>query len=41
MQLHVNDLINELMYSSNYYINLKLVKYISTCFDFRDKLLAK
>ena len=27
-QLHVNDLSNELMNSSNYYINLQLVKYI-------------
>ena len=41
-QLPVNDLINELMNFSNYYnINLQLFKYISACFDFRDKLLAK
>ena len=40
IQLHVIDLINELMNSSNYYINLQLVKYISARFDFRDKLLA-
>ena len=39
-QLHVNDLINELMNSSNYYNNLQLLKYISACFDFRDKLLG-
>ena len=38
-QLLVSDLINELMNFSNYYINLQLVKYISACFDFRDKFM--
>ena len=38
-QLPVNVLINELN-TSNYYINLQFMKYISACFDFRDELLA-
>ena len=40
-QLPINVLINELMNSSNYFINIKFIKYISACFDFRDKLLSK
>ena len=32
-------LINELMNSSNYFINIKFIKYI--CFDVRDKFLSK
>ena len=39
-QLPVNVSINELMNTSNYYINLQFMKYISACFDFRDELLA-
>ena len=38
-QLPINGLINELMNSSNYVINIQLIKYISACFDVRDKLL--
>ena len=40
-QLNVNVLINELMNSSNYFINIQFIKYISACFDVRDKLLLK
>ena len=40
-QLPVNVLINELINTSNYYINLQFMKYISACFDFRDKLITK
>ena len=40
-QLPVNVLINELMNSSNYFINIQFIKYISACFDVRDKLLPK
>ena len=40
-QLPINGLINELMNSSNYFINIQFVKYISACFDVRDKLLSK
>ena len=40
-QLPVNILINVLMDSSNYFINMQFIKYISACFDVRDKLLAK
>ena len=40
-QLPINVLINELMNSSNYFINIQFIKYISACFDFRDKLLSK
>ena len=40
-QLPINGLINELMNSSNYFINIQFVKYISACFDIRDKLLSK
>ena len=39
--LPVNVLINELMNSSNYFINMQFIKYISACFDLRDKLLPK
>ena len=39
--LPINDLINELMNSSNYFINIQFIKYISACFDVRDKLLSK
>ena len=39
IQLPVNVLINELMNSSNYFINIQVIKYISACFDARDKLL--
>ena len=37
--LNVNDLIIELMNSSMYFINIQLIKFISSCFDFRDELL--
>ena len=40
-QLPVNVLINELMNTSNYYVNLQFLKFISDCFDFRDELLTK
>ena len=40
-QLPVNGLINELMNSSNYFINIQFIKYISACLDVRDKLLSK
>ena len=40
-QLPVNVLINELMNSSNYYINTHFMKYISACFDVRGKLLLE
>ena len=39
--LYVYVLINELMNTSNYHINLQFMKYISACFDFRDELLTK
>ena len=39
-QLPINGLINELM-KSNYFINIQFTKYISACFDVRDKLLSK
>ena len=38
--LPVNDLFIELMNSSIYFINIQLVKFISSCFDFRDELLS-
>ena len=37
-QSPINVLINELMNSSNYFINIKFIKYISACFDVRDRL---
>ena len=40
-QLPIHGLINELMNSSNYFINIQFVKYVSACFDVRDKLLSK
>ena len=40
-QLPINGLINELMNSSNYFINIQFPKYISACFAVRDKLLSK
>ena len=40
-QLPINVLINELMNSSSYFINIPFIKYISACFDVRDKLLSK
>ena len=40
-QLSINGLINELMNSSKYFINIQFIKYISACFDVRDKLLSK
>ena len=39
--LPINVLINELINSSNYFINIQFIKYISACFDPRDKLLSK
>ena len=38
-QLPVNILINELMNTSNFY--MQFMKFISACFDFRDELLTK
>ena len=40
-QLPVNNLINELMNFSHYFINIQFMKYISPCFDLRYKLLPK
>ena len=40
-KLPINGLINELMNSSNYFINIQFIKYISVRFDVRDKLLSK
>ena len=40
-QLPINGLINELMNSSTYFINIQFIKYVSACFDVRDKLLSK
>ena len=39
-QLSVNEQIIELSNSSNYFINLQLIKFITSCFDFRDELLS-
>ena len=38
--LPINELIIELMNTSNYLINIHLIKFISSCFDFRNKLLS-
>ena len=38
--LPINGLINELMNSSKYFINIQFIKYISACFVVRDKLLV-
>ena len=40
-QLSINDLIDEVMNPSNYFINIQFIKYISACFDVPDKLLSK
>ena len=40
-QLPINGLINKLMNSSNYFINIQFIKYVSACLDVRDKLLSK
>ena len=40
-QLPVNVLINEIMNTSNNYLNITFMNYISACFDFRDELLKK
>ena len=40
-QLPINGLNNELMNSSTYFINIQFIKYISACFNVRDKLLSK
>ena len=40
-QLPIYGLTNELMNSSNYFINIQCIKYISAYFDVRDKLLSK
>ena len=40
-QLPLNGLINELMNSCNYFVNIQFIKYISACFDVRDILLSK
>ena len=41
IQLPINGLINELMNSSNYFINIQFIKHISACSDVHDKLLSK
>ena len=40
-QLPINGLINELMNSSNHFINIQFIKYISACLDVGDKLLSE
>ena len=40
-QLSINGVINELMNSSNYFIIIQFIKYISACFDVRDEFLLK
>ena len=40
-QLCINGLINELMNSSNYFVNIQFTNYISACFDVHGKLLSK
>ena len=40
-QLPINVLINELMNSSNYFINRQFITYISACVDVRDELLSE
>ena len=40
-QSPINGLTNELMNSSNYFINVPFIKYISVCFGVLDKLLSK
>ena len=39
--LPINVLINELMNSSNYFINIQFITYISACVDVRDELLSE
>ena len=41
IQLPVNVLINELMNSSNYFINIQFMEYHSACFDLGDYFLPK
>ena len=40
-QLPINKLINGLMKSSKYFINIQFIKHISACFVLCDKLLSK
>ena len=39
-RLPVSDLILELMNSSNFFVNMQLIKFISSCFDSRNKMLS-
>ena len=39
-QLPPIEAINELMNSSNYFVNLQLMKFVLSCFDLRSKLLS-
>ena len=39
-QLSISTLIVQLMNSTDYYINMQLVQFISSCFEMRDKLLS-
>ena len=39
-QLSISTLIVQLMNSTNYYINMQLVEFISSSFEMRDKLLS-
>ena len=39
-RLPVSDLILELMNSSNVFVNMQLIKFISSCFDSRNKMLS-
>ena len=38
--LPINELIIKLMNTPNYFINIYLVKFISSCFDLRNRLLS-
>ena len=39
-QLSISALIVQLMNSTDYYVNMQLVQFISSCFEMRDKLLS-
>ena len=38
--LPINELIIKLMNTSNYFVNIYFIKFISSCFDFRNNLLS-
>ena len=39
-QLSISALIVQLMNSTDYYVNMQLVQFISSCFEMRDTLLS-